>query len=107
VVESYELSILCIKYQHSDRRTFRVESSFITSLAVPDQLFSTPFKKSAVGTCSAIHIFYPTLFWARSQNWEKRLSASSCLPIRNLIFFEIAEKIQVALKSVKNNGYLT
>jgi hypothetical protein len=30
-------------------------------LAVPDQLFSSPFKKSAVGTCSALHIFTATL----------------------------------------------
>jgi hypothetical protein len=81
VVENYELSVLCIKYQHSNRRTFRVESSFITNLAVPDQLFSSPFKKSAVGPCSAIHIPYPPLFLARSQNCEKLLSASSCLSV--------------------------
>jgi hypothetical protein len=39
-----------------------VESSFIASLAVPDQLFSSPFKKSAVGTVRVLlYIFISTL----------------------------------------------
>ena len=61
---------------------------------------------------------------ARSQNCEKRLLASSCPSVRpsgtrlppgwfsgnlisDLFFRKSVEKIQVSLKSVKNNGYFT
>ena len=74
---------------------------------------------------------YYTRFWARSQNCEKRLLASSCLsgcpagchlgttrlPLDNWTDFrkilclrilrKSVDKIQVSLKSDKNNGYFT
>ena len=62
-------------------------------------------------------------FWARLQNCEKRLLASSCPSVRMeqlgshwTDFYEIlylstcrisVEKIQISLKSDKNNGYYT
>jgi hypothetical protein len=77
--------------------------------------------------CSPTHTIL-CLFQARSQNCEKRLLASSCTPVRLSIHMEQLDshstyfdetsylsfllkksvaKIQVSLKSDKNNGYFT
>jgi hypothetical protein len=73
------------------------------------------------------HIRTKHNFWARPQNFEKRLLASSCLSVRPSvrmeqlgshwtdfqeilylsIFRKPVEKIQVSLKSYKNKGYFT
>ena len=63
------------------------------------------------------------LFYARSQNCGKRMLASSCLFVRpsvrmeqlvshctdvhEILYLSSFRKIQVSLKSVKNNGYVT
>ena len=96
-------------------------TSHVTSLTIRVQLWGTSSPPETRFSVGQQH------FWPRSENWEKRLLTSSCLSIclsvcpyrttrpplhrlpLNLIFFfrKCVEKIQVSLKSDKNNGYFT
>jgi hypothetical protein len=114
--QPHKLHVIWTQLHQPHKLHFNFVAQYVT------KQFYNECRSPPIGTCFKQIMPQISAVWARSQNCEKRLLASSCLSVRfeqlglhwtdfqeslhlGFFFRKYVQKIPVSLKSDKNNGY--